>query len=89
MKRRYVVGRLGLNHRYGERFWASIPSTLNGDIERASTHPDYDLRIVPSDNEVKRLEGPPVIWQSLPITPDLRMNGLHILVQIWEQRLSN
>jgi len=75
--------------RYGERFWASIPSTLNGDIESASTHPDYDLRIVPSDNEVKRLEGPPMIWQSLPITPDLRIFGLHILVQIWEQRLSN
>ena len=34
---------------------ASIPSTLNGDIESASTHPDYDLRIDPSDNEVKRL----------------------------------
>ncbi len=51
--------------RYGERFWASIPSTLNGDIVSASTHPDYDSRIVPSDNEV------------------------NILVQIWEQRLSN
>jgi len=32
------------------------------------------------------LEGPPVIWQSLPITPDLRMNGLNILVQIWERK---
>ncbi len=52
-----MVGRLGLKHRGKIRgaFWASIPSTLNGDIESASTHPDYDLRIVPSDNEVKRL----------------------------------
>lgn len=29
----------------------------------------------------------PVDWQSLPITPILRMYGLHILVHIWERKV--
>jgi hypothetical protein len=88
MKWRYVVGRLGLNYR--GKIWGAI-------LGVHSLHPEwgYRERLHPSrlrfknDNEVKRLEGPPMIWQSLPVTPDLRIFGLHILVQIWEQRLSN
>jgi len=29
----------------GERFWASIPSTLKGDKESAPTLPDYDSKL--------------------------------------------
>jgi hypothetical protein len=45
----------------GERFWASIPSTLDGDIESASTHPDYDLKLIDNNEDVNKF--PDVKWR--------------------------